>query len=285
MTKESEVKVVIKAEDEYMKTRGPGSMSPTPSGGGQDSGISANSAGASLGASIGGGLSSLGGNVSPEAGMELAYAQRLETEREFQSQRLQIIRSANFEESMVMGQHSKEQLSKDKENNEIKKGNTKALIGASLSLMSTLMSGSKKNNKAMFEAEKAFSVGKAMMSAYAGASKAFETYSANPPLAGLMAGIALAKGMAMARSIASQKMTRSPGSSGGGLGGSLPSSPGSSTRPYGGLEEDATRGTQNLVVNIHNPLSDENWAKIVEDNIIPAIEDAGDRNVVIDMNA
>lgn len=275
MTKENKIKVVIKAEDEYMKTQGSGSMmSPIP-------GIGANSAGAS----IGGGLSSLGTAASPEGGMGLTYAQRLEAESAFQSQRLEIVRSANLEESMAMGQQSDELLTNEKDDHKTKLGNRKALISSSLSLMQTLMSGSKKNNKAMFEAEKAFSVGKAMMNAIESASTVYTKHSANPPLAALMAASALAKGMAMARSIASQKMTRSAGSSGGGLGGSAASSPSRSTTPYGGLEEDAKRGTQNLVVNIHNPLSDENWAKIVEDNIIPAIEDAGDRNVVIDMNA
>ena len=36
---------------------------------------------------------------------------------------------------------------------------------------------------------------------------------------------------------------------------------------------------QFITVQIYNPLSEQNWQKIVEDNIIPAIKDAGDRNI------
>ncbi|MBI5344761.1 MAG: hypothetical protein HZB83_05415 [Deltaproteobacteria bacterium] len=39
------------------------------------------------------------------------------------------------------------------------------------------------------------------------------------------------------------------------------------------------RQNQNITVNIHNPLSDQNWQKIVEDNIVPALNDASNRNV------
>lgn len=50
------------------------------------------------------------------------------------------------------------------------------------------------------------------------------------------------------------------------------------------LNEGENKGMQNIVVNIYNPLSDENWAKVIEDNIIPALEQAGDRNVQLDIN-
>jgi hypothetical protein len=56
------------------------------------------------------------------------------------------------------------------------------------------------------------------------------------------------------------------------------------TVPYAGGEGETKKGTQNLTVNIHNPLSDENWQKVVEDNIIPALEEAGDRNVTMKVN-
>lgn len=39
--------------------------------------------------------------------------------------------------------------------------------------------------------------------------------------------------------------------------------------------------TQQVTINIYNPLSDQNWAKIAEDNIIPAINDAANRNINI----
>lgn len=39
--------------------------------------------------------------------------------------------------------------------------------------------------------------------------------------------------------------------------------------------------TQNITINIYNPLSTQNWAEIIEDNIIPALNDAADRNINI----
>jgi hypothetical protein len=134
----------------------------------------------------------------------------------------------------------------------------------------------------MFKMEKAYSVGKAVMSAYTGAANAIRDYPA--PVSYVVAAASLAKGMLLAKSISSQKMGGSAGSSSAGLGGSTPSSAGSSTIPYGEAGEGKNKGTQSVVVNIHNPLSDENWAKVVEDNIIPALENAGDRNVILDMN-
>lgn len=41
--------------------------------------------------------------------------------------------------------------------------------------------------------------------------------------------------------------------------------------------------TQQITIQIYNPLSEQNWQKIVEDNIIPAIKDASDKNISIDV--
>lgn len=42
-----------------------------------------------------------------------------------------------------------------------------------------------------------------------------------------------------------------------------------------------TRQNQDITVHIYNPLSDHNWQKIVEDNIVPALNNAADRNISI----
>mgnify|MGYP001597968848 CR=1 FL=1 len=47
----------------------------------------------------------------------------------------------------------------------------------------------------------------------------------------------------------------------------------------------ATAQTQSITVIINNPLAEGNWKKIVEDNIIPAINDATDRNVYLNVRA
>jgi hypothetical protein len=47
---------------------------------------------------------------------------------------------------------------------------------------------------------------------------------------------------------------------------------------YGSQE---TMQTQQITVNIYNPLSEQNWQEIAENNIIPALKDASDRNVEV----
>jgi hypothetical protein len=267
MKKENNIEAVLKAQDEYAKA------------------ISAESGVVALNNGTPGGSSSvsIGAILSFEEYFASIYRPRLEAEREFQRQKMEIIKAGNLEESTVVGQNLDEVRAKEDEDHKVKLGNTKSMIGSSLSLMQSLMRGSKKNNKAMFEADKAVSVGMAIMSAHTGAARALKDYPA--PISYLVAATALANGLASARSIASQRMTTSVSSSGGGFGGaSSQRSSGSSTVPYGGPGGDENRGTQNIVVNIHNPLSDENWAKIVEDNIIPALEGAGERNVLLNVN-
>lgn len=45
------------------------------------------------------------------------------------------------------------------------------------------------------------------------------------------------------------------------------------------------KSTQQVTINIYNPLSEQNWAQIAEDNIIPAINDAANRNINIVVQA
>ncbi|MBE7415989.1 MAG: hypothetical protein HS130_12545 [Deltaproteobacteria bacterium] len=47
------------------------------------------------------------------------------------------------------------------------------------------------------------------------------------------------------------------------------------------LEDE--RPTQFITIQIYNPLSEQNWQKIIEDNVIPAMREAGDRNIALSM--
>jgi hypothetical protein len=85
---------------------------------------------------------------------------------------------------------------------------------------------------------------------------------------------------------------------GGGDGASSNTPTNSDTRGSGGnsfdsgssnlLSEDANeqqRQNQNLTVVVQNPLGDENWDRIVEDQLLPAVKRAGERDVTIDVKA
>ena len=41
------------------------------------------------------------------------------------------------------------------------------------------------------------------------------------------------------------------------------------------------KAPQNITIQIYNPLSEQNWQKIVEDNIVPAINSASERNIAV----
>ncbi|MBI4950021.1 MAG: hypothetical protein HY955_07755 [Deltaproteobacteria bacterium] len=42
--------------------------------------------------------------------------------------------------------------------------------------------------------------------------------------------------------------------------------------------------TQQVTVNIYNPLSEQNWQKIVEESIVPALNSAAEKNITISVN-
>lgn len=65
------------------------------------------------------------------------------------------------------------------------------------------------------------------------------------------------------------------GSSGGGAAGVGPAPLPAPAEP------EETKPTQHITVNIHNPLSEQNWQDIAERNIAPALKDLKDRNVEI----
>lgn len=62
--------------------------------------------------------------------------------------------------------------------------------------------------------------------------------------------------------------------------GSGAASLGGATLPAG-LDAGSPQATQNITVHIYNPLSEQNWQKIVEDNIIPAINGASEKNISV----
>ncbi|MCR4288288.1 MAG: hypothetical protein NUW09_09790 [Deltaproteobacteria bacterium] len=56
---------------------------------------------------------------------------------------------------------------------------------------------------------------------------------------------------------------------------------GATAVPVSLSSEAQPRQTQHITIQIYNPLSEQNWEKIAEENIIPAINSAVNRNVVL----
>lgn len=64
-------------------------------------------------------------------------------------------------------------------------------------------------------------------------------------------------------------------------GASLKSAAASSTPLAGYATDMKVNAPQNITIQIYNPLSEQNWQKIVEDNIVPAINSASERNIAV----
>lgn len=64
-------------------------------------------------------------------------------------------------------------------------------------------------------------------------------------------------------------------------GASLKGAAASSTTLAGYATDLKVKAPQNITIQIYNPLSEQNWQKIVEDNIVPAINSASERNIAI----
>jgi hypothetical protein len=149
-------------------------------------------------------------------------------------------------------------------------------FGTVASFMQSLMNMTSTSNKKMFKAMQAFNVAQAVMDAYA----AFNITLRSLPFPANVAAAAqvLAQGMMTVSQIKS--VSPGGGASGGGRGGRGGfSGGGTATSAVPEMtEKEAEKATQSVTINVHNPLSEQNWDAISED-IVGAINKAGERNV------
>ncbi len=140
-----------------------------------------------------------------------------------------------------------------------------------------VMTGS--SNEELFNIMKTFAVAEATVQGYRAAvgAYAFGASIGGPVLGAAFAASAIAAtGAQIANIIATEPGSTTAISTTGEAvttdyeGGSLEAYPTSEATP-----------TQNVTIQIYNPLSSQNWAQIVEDDIIPALNDASDRNINI----
>jgi len=143
-------------------------------------------------------------------------------------------------------------------------------------------------HKAMFEAMKAFAIAETVIQTYRAAQGAYASLApipvVGPALGAAAAAAAIASGLARVEQIRST----APGNATGTINSSGRANPQYSGGSPGAYPapvrlEDA-KPSQQITVQIYNPLSEQNWQKIVEDNIVPALRDAGDRNVAVNIN-
>lgn len=164
--------------------------------------------------------------------------------------------------------------------NEMKVQTVVSMASNMTDTMQSLFVATGSNNEKMFAAYKVFAVAQSLIDTYLAINK---TLAQGGWWAIPLAVSVGAMGFANAAAIASQEMTGSASSTTTTSTGETISTGEVSTVSDITTSTSSTP-TQDITINIYNPLSDENWQKIVEDNIVPAINDAADRNINITVN-
>lgn len=142
-------------------------------------------------------------------------------------------------------------------------------------------------HKAMFEAMKSFAVAETVIQTYRAAQGAFAALApiplVGPALGAAAAAAALAAGLARVEQIRNTRPGGATGTIDAG-GRANPQYSGGSPGAYPAPTRlEGARPSQFITVKIYNPLSEQNWQKIVEDNIVPALRDASDRNIEVNI--
>lgn len=142
-------------------------------------------------------------------------------------------------------------------------------------------------HRAMFEAMKSFAVAETIIQTYRAAQGAYAALApipvVGPALGAGAAAAALAAGFARVEQIRNT-MPDGAASSIDSRGRANPQYSGGSPGAYPApTRVEEARPSQSITVQIYNPLSEQNWQKIVEDNIVPALRDVGERNVAVNI--
>lgn len=164
-----------------------------------------------------------------------------------------------------------------------------AEAGAALmsNMLQNLFVATGSRHRAMFEAMKGFAVAETLIQTYRAAQGAYAALApipvVGPALGAAAAAAAIAAGLARVEQIRSTSPGNATGTiSAGGRANPQYSGGSPGAYPAPSRLEDA-KPSQSITVQIYNPLSEQNWQKIVEDNIVPALRDAGDRNIAVSM--
>lgn len=145
-----------------------------------------------------------------------------------------------------------------------------------------IITGSK--NNALFEMMKAFAIAQATIKGLEATVNAYAwgAYFGGPAFGAACAVMAATATAAQITQIAAQRPMGSTSSiSAGGVANPSYSGGAPSAYPVAQRVEGQPQPSQNVTVIINNPLSGENWQKITDDNIIPAINNALDRNIAL----
>lgn len=206
--------------------------------------------------------------------------------QDYNTQRMQLMVDAGKSQYEIEAEYERLTTQMQDREYQMRLGAGAQFAGGMANLFQHLYTASGKKNKALFEMAKAFAIAEAVMNTAKAATQAL-AFPPGPPISFVYVAAAIAAGAAQIATIASSK----PGGSGGAIsagGTAMPAYSGgsASSQPVPlRLEGEDVKSKQNITIIINSPLANENWDRITQDNIIPAINSAGDRNVKINIRA
>jgi hypothetical protein len=211
----------------------------------------------------------------------LGYQAQLEALEQFNARRLELLQAAGLSEVELAAENARMVNAFAAQKRDFQLAAAAETFGGMSNIMQNLMVATGSRNKTMFKAMQGFAIAESLINTYQGATKAYATVPY--PMNFVAAASVIAAGMAQVAKIRSQSPQ--------GGGGAAISAGGTAAATYSGgsfnaypvptrLTEDS-RPTQNVTVQIYNPLSTQNWSEIVENSIIPALNDAADRNISV----
>lgn len=220
-------------------------------------------------------------------GPEAYYAARLTAFREY-SRTLEEERGKTSAAHRAIEMRQAEyEVALDSKKWALRVGQAETAAGAMSNAMQNLYVATGSKHRAMFEAMKAFAIAETVIQTYRAAMGAYAALAPipviGPALGAAAAAAAVMAGMARVETIRKTNPGDATGTVGHG-GRANPSYSGGSfsAYPVPQKSEDGDGGaSRSITINIYNPLAEQNWKRLVEDNIIPALKDAGDRNIAL----
>jgi hypothetical protein len=217
-----------------------------------------------------------------------AQASELEQLTNFKAEKLAIIESGNTAELMADIQLGELRLTNERQINQMRLTAANYVANGLVAIMRNLTAASGREGGTMFAIMKSFSVAEAIIAGIGATLYAYREGNklGGPPLGTAYAAIAAA---VSASNVAAIVATKPGGGAAGvalstGGGGSLGGA--ATAESFAGTTVPQTaQPTQNVTVVINNPLSEQNWQKIAEDNIVPAINAASERNIKLTLVA
>lgn len=222
-----------------------------------------------------------------DGGPETYYAARLMAFKEYSRTLAEEREKASAAQIAIEMSQAEYEVGLDRQKWALRVGQAETAAGAMSNAMQNLYAATGSKHRAMFEAMKAFAIAETVIQTYRAAMGAYAALApipvVGPALGAAAAAAAVMAGMARVETIRNTK----PGDATGTVGSSGRANPsysgGSpSAYPVPQRSEDADgSGSKTITINIYNPLAEQNWKRLVEDNIIPALKDAGDRNIAL----